>query len=191
MQVFSSNAFFKGMTIPKPDRTEPLEEKLPTASHLAMAFLHVRLRSYILPPRYSPTCYVIDSHHTQGCFHMDPNERLTCDELLQHPYFDRYEVHSESRRPNNRHSNRERVRTHCYCYPLSLTTSTPTLSLSLPLHPLHLPLISSRSLSLSPLSPISSLSLLLSLPIALSLSSPPLSLQLPSFLLSFTPKRRL
>ena len=51
MQVFSSNAFFKGMMIPKPDRTEPLEEKLPTASHLAMGFLHVRLRSYILPPR--------------------------------------------------------------------------------------------------------------------------------------------
>ena len=27
----------------------------------------------------------------KGCFALDPNNRLTCEELLNHPYFDKYE----------------------------------------------------------------------------------------------------
>jgi len=33
---------------------------------------------------------------------MDPSQRMTCEELLNHQYFDRYEVYSETRRANNR-----------------------------------------------------------------------------------------
>ncbi|XP_076463898.1 cyclin-dependent kinase-like 1 [Babylonia areolata] len=64
MQIFSNNVFFKGMSIPEPDRLEPLEEKYPSASPQAMSFM-------------------------QSCLQMDPAERLTCQQLLQHPYMDR------------------------------------------------------------------------------------------------------
>uniref|UniRef100_A0A2D4J2G8 Protein kinase domain-containing protein n=1 Tax=Micrurus lemniscatus lemniscatus TaxID=129467 RepID=A0A2D4J2G8_MICLE len=42
---------------------EPLEIKFPTISYAALALM-------------------------KGCLHMDPTERLTCEQLLQHPYFD-------------------------------------------------------------------------------------------------------
>ncbi|XP_070180066.1 cyclin-dependent kinase-like 4 isoform X2 [Littorina saxatilis] len=63
MQIFSNNAFFKGMSIPEPDRVVPLEEKLANAQPQAMIFL-------------------------QACLKMDPDERLTCHQLLHHPYMD-------------------------------------------------------------------------------------------------------
>lgn len=79
MQIFSNNAFFKGMSIPEPDRLEPLEEKFPSAAPQAMSFM-------------------------QGCVKMDPAERLTCHQLLQHPYMDlNMEMVTEGKRePTNR-----------------------------------------------------------------------------------------
>ncbi|KAF6022143.1 CDKL1 [Bugula neritina] len=77
MQVFSTNSFFKGMSIPKPERRESLQEKIPNASDKAIEFL-------------------------ECCFYMDPANRSTCDELLQHKYFER-EVYSETKRPSNRY----------------------------------------------------------------------------------------
>jgi len=79
IEVFNNNSFFKGMTIPNPETMESLEEKLPQATNMAMNFLHC-------------------------CFHMDPNKRSTCEELLQHPYFDR-EVYSKTRGHSQRYQN--------------------------------------------------------------------------------------
>ncbi|XP_055879191.1 cyclin-dependent kinase-like 1 isoform X2 [Biomphalaria glabrata] len=63
LEIFSNNAFFKGMSIPEPERLEPLEERYPMMSPSAMNFL-------------------------QSCVQMDPEERGTCAQLLQHPYMD-------------------------------------------------------------------------------------------------------
>ncbi|KAL3872658.1 hypothetical protein ACJMK2_035873 [Sinanodonta woodiana] len=63
MEIFANNSFFKGMTIPEPDRLESLEEKFPNISAQAMSFM-------------------------KGCLTMDPTQRLTCQDLLQHMYMD-------------------------------------------------------------------------------------------------------
>ncbi|KAM9201726.1 cyclin-dependent kinase-like 1 isoform 1-T1 [Dugong dugon] len=61
-QVFSMNHYFTGVKIPDPEDMEPLELKFPNISYPALGLL-------------------------KGCLHMDPAERLTCEQLLQHPYF--------------------------------------------------------------------------------------------------------
>ncbi|KAG9481140.1 hypothetical protein GDO78_010408 [Eleutherodactylus coqui] len=62
-QVFSTNQFFSGVSIPDPENTEPLEQRFPNISSHALGLM-------------------------KGCLHMDPLERLTCLQLLEHPYFD-------------------------------------------------------------------------------------------------------
>ncbi|MBN3291483.1 CDKL1 protein, partial [Polypterus senegalus] len=62
-QVFSANKFFSGISIPVPENMEPLELKLPGLSYQALSLM-------------------------KGCLQMDPAERLTCEQLLEHPYFD-------------------------------------------------------------------------------------------------------
>ncbi|XP_030340766.1 cyclin-dependent kinase-like 1 isoform X2 [Strigops habroptila] len=62
-QVFSTNQFFSGIRIPDPESMEPLEMKFPHISYSALALM-------------------------KGCLRMDPAERQTCEQLLQHPYFD-------------------------------------------------------------------------------------------------------
>ncbi|XP_032631605.1 cyclin-dependent kinase-like 1 [Chelonoidis abingdonii] len=62
-QVFSTNQFFSGVQIPDPENKEPLELKFPNTSYTALGLM-------------------------KGCLHMDPAERLTCEQLLQYPYFD-------------------------------------------------------------------------------------------------------
>ncbi|XP_067592497.1 cyclin-dependent kinase-like 1 isoform X2 [Pseudorca crassidens] len=62
-QVFSTNQYFSGVKIPDPEDMEPLELKFPNISYPALGLL-------------------------KGCLHMNPAERLTCEQLLGHPYFD-------------------------------------------------------------------------------------------------------
>ncbi|NXP56645.1 CDKL1 protein, partial [Heliornis fulica] len=62
-QVFSTNQFFSGVRIPDPESMEPLEVKFPNISYSALALM-------------------------KGCLHKDPAGRQTCEQLLQHPYFD-------------------------------------------------------------------------------------------------------
>uniref|UniRef100_A0AAA9TGF6 cyclin-dependent kinase n=1 Tax=Bos taurus TaxID=9913 RepID=A0AAA9TGF6_BOVIN len=61
--VFSTNQYFSGVKIPDPEDMEPLELKFPNISYSALGLL-------------------------KGCLHMNPAERLTCEQLLQHSYFD-------------------------------------------------------------------------------------------------------
>ncbi|CAG13230.1 unnamed protein product [Tetraodon nigroviridis] len=70
-QVFSSNQFFCGVSIPEPQEREPLEQKYPGISSQALSLM-------------------------KGCLRMDPSERLTCEQLLLHPYFDSLREKSES-----------------------------------------------------------------------------------------------
>ncbi|XP_076823900.1 cyclin-dependent kinase-like 1 isoform X1 [Clavelina lepadiformis] len=64
-QIFSTNQFFHGLTLPEPDTREPLEMRHPNVNPQALSFM-------------------------KACLQMDPNARLTCEELLDHPYFDTF-----------------------------------------------------------------------------------------------------
>uniref|UniRef100_A0ABK0LUV2 Cyclin dependent kinase like 1 n=1 Tax=Rattus norvegicus TaxID=10116 RepID=A0ABK0LUV2_RAT len=76
-QVFSMNQYFSGVKIPDPEDMETLELKFPNISYSALGFL-------------------------KGCLHMDPAERLTCEQLLQHPYFDSIRDVGELARPHDK-----------------------------------------------------------------------------------------
>ncbi|XP_050831462.1 cyclin-dependent kinase-like 1 isoform X3 [Serinus canaria] len=69
-QVFSTNQFFSGVRIPDPEIMEPLEVKFPNISYSALALM-------------------------KGCLRMDPAERQSCEQLLQHPYFDSFREPAE------------------------------------------------------------------------------------------------
>lgn len=63
MQIFRTNEFFAGVTLPMPDVRDPLETKMPkSTSREAIDFLY-------------------------KCLDKDPTKRLTCEQLLRHPYF--------------------------------------------------------------------------------------------------------
>ncbi|XP_078389392.1 cyclin-dependent kinase-like 1 [Cetorhinus maximus] len=80
-KVFSSNQFFSGVNIPVPDIMEPLEVKFP---HISPQALHLM----------------------KGCLMMNPTERLTCEQLLQHPHFDSCREEMDSSRDAEKHNRR-------------------------------------------------------------------------------------
>ncbi|XP_060042902.1 cyclin-dependent kinase-like 4 isoform X2 [Erinaceus europaeus] len=61
--IFKSNQFFRGVSLPEPEDMETLEEKFPGAHSLTLNFM-------------------------KECLKMDPDERPTCAQLLESPYFD-------------------------------------------------------------------------------------------------------
>ncbi|XP_015925431.1 cyclin-dependent kinase-like 4 isoform X2 [Parasteatoda tepidariorum] len=68
MQVFRSNDFFAGVTIPEPDVRESLENKIPKHVHEhGVDFL-------------------------KRCLDKDPQKRYPCAQLLNHPFFDNFKV---------------------------------------------------------------------------------------------------
>lgn len=87
-EIFSNNSFFRGLTIPEPDRVVPLEERFPNISHHALHFM-------------------------KCCLHMDPVHRLNCQQLLEHQYMDanRDALDAASTRPK-RNKNPSRTSTH-------------------------------------------------------------------------------
>ncbi|GIX66719.1 cyclin-dependent kinase-like 1, partial [Caerostris extrusa] len=68
MQVFRSNDFFAGVTIPETDVRETLEMKIPK-------HVHEHGLDFI-----------------QRCLDKDPQKRYTCAQLLKHPYFDNFKI---------------------------------------------------------------------------------------------------
>ncbi|KAF8791023.1 cyclin-dependent kinase-like 4 isoform X1 [Argiope bruennichi] len=68
MQVFRSNDFFAGVTIPETDVREGLETKIPKHVHE----------------------HGLD--FVQRCLDKDPQKRYTCAQLLKHPYFDNFKM---------------------------------------------------------------------------------------------------
>lgn len=85
VEIFSNNQFFKGLAIPKPERLEPLDEKFPNISSQAMNFM-------------------------KGCFQMDPSERLTCEELINHPYFDSKDIIDKNNEEVSRRRRQQDIR---------------------------------------------------------------------------------
>ncbi|CAB1418538.1 unnamed protein product [Pleuronectes platessa] len=84
-QVFSNNQFFSGVSIPEPLEMETLEQKYPNLSHQALSLM-------------------------KGCLRMDPSERLTCAQLLLHPYFDHLREKSQSSSREQDRSSNKRTR---------------------------------------------------------------------------------
>ncbi|EPB74764.1 kinase domain protein [Ancylostoma ceylanicum] len=67
MSVFRSNQFFFGLSIPEPEQQEPLPLRLPNATSVQLDFLY-------------------------KCFEMSPDRRWSAPELLQHSYFNGWQL---------------------------------------------------------------------------------------------------
>ncbi len=92
MAIFKTNEFFAGLIIPDPGVIDPIDKKLPKdlvgsegidfmkVSKIASTNLRHALR-YITYYKY--VCI-------QKCLDKDPAKRWSCEQLLQHPFFDRH-----------------------------------------------------------------------------------------------------
>uniref|UniRef100_A0A1B6CAC5 Cyclin-dependent kinase-like 2 n=1 Tax=Clastoptera arizonana TaxID=38151 RepID=A0A1B6CAC5_9HEMI len=65
MHIFKTNEFFAGITLPKPESMEPLQAKIPKIAQTDPNVLDFLFK----------------------CLDKDPAKRLTCTQLLNHPYF--------------------------------------------------------------------------------------------------------
>ncbi|XP_049640257.1 cyclin-dependent kinase-like 4 [Suncus etruscus] len=81
--VFRSNQYFQGVSIPEPQDTETLEEKFADAPPTTLNFM-------------------------KECLRMNPDDRPTCAQLLDSPYFDSF--HEDPLRRKTRHEGRSRRR---------------------------------------------------------------------------------
>ncbi|XP_011383992.1 cyclin-dependent kinase-like 1 isoform X1 [Pteropus medius] len=94
-QVFSTNQYFSGVKIPDPEDMEVKEviRKKIWKSHLEVVRKGAcetgigRLFQEPLELKFPNISYPALGL-LKGCLHMNPAERLTCEQLLQHPYFD-------------------------------------------------------------------------------------------------------
>jgi len=75
-QIFCSNQFFHGLTIPEPDFREPLELRHPNINLSALSFM-------------------------KACLQMDPNLRFPCASLLDHGYFDAHREELKEQHPHH------------------------------------------------------------------------------------------
>ncbi|CAF0819803.1 unnamed protein product [Rotaria sordida] len=81
--ILKSNPHYKNVHIPEPDTIEPLEQKFPYVSERSLDFM-------------------------KSCLVMDPEKRLTCGQLSQHPYFDGFTNEFErERKEQQKHLHRE------------------------------------------------------------------------------------
>ncbi|XP_077620363.1 cyclin-dependent kinase-like 4 isoform X5 [Crocuta crocuta] len=81
--IFKSNQFFHGISIPEPEDMETLEEKFSEAHPLSLNFM-------------------------KECLKMNPDDRLTCAQLLESPYFDSFREDQIKRKARNEGRNRRR-----------------------------------------------------------------------------------
>ncbi|XP_032353273.1 cyclin-dependent kinase-like 4 isoform X2 [Camelus ferus] len=81
--IFKSNQFFHGISIPEPEDVETLEEKFSDAHPVALNFM-------------------------KECLQMNPDDRLTCAQLLESPYFDSFREDQMKRKARNEGRNRRR-----------------------------------------------------------------------------------
>ncbi|XP_059504390.1 cyclin-dependent kinase-like 4 [Stegostoma tigrinum] len=73
--IFRNNQFFLGVSLPEPDPEdmEPLEDKFPNLNPHALTFM-------------------------KSCLKMDPEDRCSCEDLLENAYFDLYRDENEKSR---------------------------------------------------------------------------------------------
>jgi len=65
VKILMNNPYYRGVAIPEPDAVEPLEKRFPYVSENALDFM-------------------------KCCMAMDPSKRYSCEQLLDHPYFDSF-----------------------------------------------------------------------------------------------------
>ncbi|XP_008573839.1 PREDICTED: cyclin-dependent kinase-like 4 [Galeopterus variegatus] len=81
--IFKSNQFFHGISIPEPEDMETLEEKFLAVHSVALNFM-------------------------KGCLKMNPDDRLTCAQLLESSYFDSFQEDQIKRKARTEGRNRRR-----------------------------------------------------------------------------------
>lgn len=81
--IFKSNQFFRGISIPEPEDMETLEEKFSNVQPMALSFM-------------------------KGCLKMDPDERLTCAQLLDSAYFESFQEDQMKRKARSEGRSRRR-----------------------------------------------------------------------------------
>ncbi|CAD7676566.1 cyclin-dependent kinase-like 4 isoform X3 [Vulpes vulpes] len=81
--IFKSNQFFHGISIPEPEDMETLEEKFSDAHPMSLNFM-------------------------KECLKMNPDDRLTCAQLLESPYFDSFHEDHIKRKAHTEGRNRRR-----------------------------------------------------------------------------------
>ncbi|XP_026335183.3 cyclin-dependent kinase-like 4 isoform X1 [Ursus arctos] len=81
--IFKSNQFFHGISIPEPEDMETLEEKFSDAHPMSLNFM-------------------------KECLKMNPDDRLTCAQLLESPYFDSFHEDQIKRKACTEGRNRRR-----------------------------------------------------------------------------------
>lgn len=81
--IFKSNQFFHGISIPEPEDMETLEEKFSDVEPMALNFM-------------------------KECLKMNPDDRLTCAQLLESPYFDSFQEDQMKKKARNEGRNRRR-----------------------------------------------------------------------------------
>ncbi|XP_022658006.1 cyclin-dependent kinase-like 4 isoform X1 [Varroa jacobsoni] len=105
LQIFKSNDFFAGVTIPEPDHMEPLEDMIPKNNDK----------------------YAID--FLKKCLDKDPSRRSSCEQLLRHFYFNG--SHDEDRKDSSSRASSKSTHQHQYTYSSSggtgNTNSTTTV----------------------------------------------------------------
>ncbi|XP_012275939.1 cyclin-dependent kinase-like 1 isoform X3 [Orussus abietinus] len=73
MAIFQQNEFFAGVTLPTPQTLTPLETALPNRTNTPLQLIFFTQLDFL-----------------QKCLDKDPQERWTCDQLLQHDYFENF-----------------------------------------------------------------------------------------------------
>ncbi|GAB1301358.1 Cyclin-dependent kinase-like 4 [Apodemus speciosus] len=81
--IFKSNQFFRGISIPEPEDMETLEEKFSNVQPVSLSFM-------------------------KGCLKMDPDERLTCAQLLDSAYFESFREDQMKRKARSEGKSRRR-----------------------------------------------------------------------------------
>lgn len=88
MQIFKSNQFFYGLSIPEPDMLEPLPQKLPNADAATIDFLQVRGGwADAETDRRRDAGGAFTFFPLQKCLDTNPDKRWSATELLNHNYF--------------------------------------------------------------------------------------------------------
>ncbi|KAM7079332.1 cyclin-dependent kinase-like 4 isoform 3-T4 [Molossus nigricans] len=101
--IFKSNQFFHGISIPEPEDMETLEEKFSGAHPKALNFM-------------------------KECLKMNPDDRLTCAQLLESPYFDSFQENQIKRKTRNEGRNRRRQQNKTGIEQGDLSKSQPAIS---------------------------------------------------------------
>ena len=93
MQIFKTNEFFCGLSIPDPGTIDPIEKKLPRdlAGPDGVDFMKVASIIDVYcrnKTRFQYTFIANESSSIlQKCLDKDPAKRWTCEQLLSHPFF--------------------------------------------------------------------------------------------------------